>query len=214
MITGLRLFVASWFFVATSWVQAHPHSWVNLTAEFEINEQGELVGVHQRWIFDAFYSALTIADLQSEGSDFDTALNGLKADMVFHLNNVGYYSHLQVGKEAKALGFPNKSDLYTVKAADQELLILEFRWALAATELAEKTVQWQVFDPTFYVDMRYDSVEQVVINNRSSNECQPTLIESNPTDEQRAYAASLDKSQTETTGLGQLFAQTVTVQCF
>lgn len=191
----------------------HPHSWINLTTDFVIDDNEQLIQVRQRWIFDEFYSAMMLADLDREFPDRTLALSEHSRGMLKSLGEHGYFSHLVIGGERIALQKPVKHRLQTVSLDGADMLMLEMHFDLDGYA-ADQTISWKVYDPTYYVSMRHDDVSLVRLINDSALECMPSLIEPNPTEEQRAYASSLDQNQTETDGLGKLFAQEVQVQCF
>lgn len=198
----------------SGFVSAHPHSWISLTSDFVINDDAKLVQIRQRWIFDAFYSALTLDDISKTYPDRSMGLEVQASDMVKHLASVDYFSHLQVGDAVMDIPRPNKWHLSTMALGDEEVLIFEMHFDVPATKLTDETIQWSVYDPTYYVSMNHESVEYVRLVNDSVLECEPTLKQGEPTDEQIMYAASLDKTQTDSSGLGQYFAQQITVTCF
>jgi ABC-type uncharacterized transport system substrate-binding protein len=198
----------------SGFVSAHPHSWISLTSDFVINDDAKLVQIRQRWIFDAFYSALTLDDISKTYPDRSMGLEVQASDMVKHLASVDYFSHLQVGDAVMDIPRPNKWHLSTMALGDEEVLIFEMHFDVPATKLTDETIQWSVYDPTYYVSMNHESVEYVRLVNDSVLECEPTLKQGEPTDEQIMYAASLDKTQPDSSGLGQYFAQQITVTCF
>lgn len=190
----------------------HPHSWINLTTDFVIDEFEQLTQIRQRWIFDEFYSAMMLADLDRQFPDREMALTAHGNGMLTSLSEHGFFSHLKLTGTDKALPFPKEHQLSVVTTQKSDMLVLEMVFDLSATPISD--LSWQVYDPTYYVSMRHDDVSRVRIHNRSALECMPTLIEPDPTDEQILFASSLDQTQTETDGLGRVFAQEVRVQCF
>lgn len=209
-----RAGLSAFLLVFSSFLFAHPHSWVNLTSDFVIDENNQLVEVRQRWIFDAFYSALTLDDLRKQFPSDDIGLRVFGDDVVNNMASVNYFSNLSQAGKIIPLGLPYKWHFSTFKLGDEELLVAEMLFRVSNTPLLNASIEWSVYDPTYYVDMRHDDIEKIRIINLSTSECQPELLEPDPTDDQIMYAASLDKTQTNSTGLGQIFAQKVTLSCF
>lgn len=189
----------------------HPHSWINLTTDFVISETEQLTQIRQRWIFDEFYSAMMLADLDRQFPDRPMALLAHGNDMIQSLSKHHFFSHLTLGKRVHSLPAPSEHQLSVVSTQDTDMLVLEMVFELP--DVPVNDIRWQVYDPTYYVSMRHDDINRIRVHNHSSLECMPTLIEPNPTDEQMDYASSLDQTQTETDGLGQLFAQEVILKC-
>ncbi|MDN3648407.1 DUF1007 family protein [Reinekea marina] len=195
-------------------VQAHPHSWLQLTTDFVIDNNGDIKQLKQRWIFDPYYSTLTIDDLKKTHGNLDIGL-AIHADgIINNLESFNYYSHLSINNENIPINRPSKYHLSSASFEQEALLILEMHFDLPKTAMQSAELKWQVYDPTYYVSMRHDTAKQVRLYNESTLECEPEIIEAEPDEQLRLYAESLDKTQTETTGLGKLFAQTVAVRCF
>jgi ABC-type uncharacterized transport system substrate-binding protein len=210
MMKHLALMILVLVNLPSAW--AHPHAWINLTSDFLINEQGEVYELRQRWIFDTLYSAVTLSELGDQPGSEALAKQG--QSMVTNLTPVNFYTHLMIDQNALAIGTPEHWHLSRLNTNQGELLMLEMHFALTPVSLADAPITWSVYDPTFYVSMRHDTLQQVRIYNHSSLECEPILHEPDPDSDILSYAASLDKTQTDSTGLGQLFAQTVTIRCF
>jgi len=193
---------------------AHPHSWVGLTSDFVINENSELIEIRQRWIFDAFYSALTLDDLRKQFPDEVLALKFQSDQIVENLESKNYFSNLVVNEKSIPIKAPYKWHMSSIKVEDEELLILEMLFKIIPTSLNQGIIDWAVYDPTYYVSMQHETVEYVRIINNSSSECEPALIQASPTDEQAMYAASLDKTDKASGGLGNVFAQKARITCY
>ena len=193
---------------------AHPHAWVNLTSDFLINADGDLYQLNQRWIFDPFYSALSLDDVSKAfPGDLELGLAARADEIIHNLEKVHYYSHLTIDQQAVDLGKPTKWHLSALEAGDDTLLILEMHFNVPVTDVADTQVDFTVYDPTYYVDMRHDSLTQVRLKNASTLECEPQIIEPEPNADMLSFAASLDKTQSSTNELGKYFAQTVEVTC-
>ncbi|MBU2864974.1 DUF1007 family protein [Reinekea forsetii] len=195
-------------------LHAHPHSWLQLTTDFVIDSNGDINQLKQRWIFDPYYSTLTIDDLKKTHGNLDIGL-AIHADgIINNLESFNYYSHLSINDKNIPINRPSKYHLSSASIEQEALLILEMHFDLPKTAMQSAEIKWQVYDPTYYVSMRHDSAKQVRLYNESPLECEPEIIEAEPDEQLRIYAESLDKTQTETTGLGKLFAQTIAVRCF
>ena len=195
-------------------VKAHPHSWIQLTTDFSINASGELVGIRQRWVFDPYYSTLTIDDLKKTHRSLEEGLNEQVKGIIDNLEAYQYYSHLTISGNRFAIKRPHKFHLSTFVIDGQSLLILEMHFEIPAVALHSATLEWQVFDPTYYASMRHDSFEQIRISNQSALECESVIMESDPDPQTLAYASSLDVTQKDSTGLGIFFAQKVKIKCY
>ena len=79
--------------------------------------------------------------------------------------------------------------------------------------MARKTLSWRVFDPAYYIDMRHQKLSQVTLHKGNDTECSTRIEQPNPSEEIIAYATSLDRSQKDTKGLGDYFAEKVLIHC-
>lgn len=196
-------------------LHAHPHSWVSLTSDFVINTDGNLAELRQRWVFDPFYSALTTADLRTDyGDNLRIGLDIHGELIIDNLEAQNYFSHMLYQEQDNGLTRPVDHKLSVISIEDDEILVLEMTFDLASESIsAQKSFQFSVYDPTYYVDMRHESESFIRLHNQSSLECGFEILDANPSEEQIEYASSLDKTETDTVGLGEVFAQYVEVTC-
>ena len=74
---------------------------------------------------------------------------------------------------------------------------------------------FSTFDPTYYVDMRYDKDGDVRLPDALQKNCKIGVHTPKPSEETLNFAVSLDKEDAppEDMELGKQFAQEVTLQC-
>lgn len=217
-INALRTTPLFIFFVLTlisSNVSAHPHNWITLKSEFLINEKGELTVVRSHWEFDIYFSMMTIAAVMNEATVQPNSLQLLGDDMINNMESYKYFSLLKVDNKSIPLGrpLPYQLNITTNKEEQQQLVLtMDFKFA-KPIPLNNKEVSWQVFDPTYFIDMRHQDASKITITNAQGIECKKRIVLPDPTDDMIDYAMSLDRMQTETQGLGQSFAEKVLIQC-
>ena len=202
--------------------QAHPHNWITLNSQFVLDADARLVQIKQRWEFDVYYSMMTLADMRNEYDDASEGMRSLAAQMVNNLAAHHYFSSLRVNDTDTPLGIPNDYGLTTVLKEGQEedqekgqdVLVLEMSFDLPRQPLLSgSALSWRVFDPTYYIAMMHMSESNVSVENASATACATELLIPEPSDELLGYAQSLDRSQTDTDGLGAHFAETVFIRC-
>jgi|TARA_B110000503_G_C7138194_1_gene409753 ABC-type uncharacterized transport system substrate-binding protein len=201
------------FFIFGQNTQAHPHSWIGLTTDFVINASGDLTEIRQRWIFDPVYSSLTLEDLKKTHKNINKGLTEHATKIVNNLEIHNYYSHLTINQDSIPLNKPNKFHLSAITIEQDTVMILEMHYGLPNIPLHLMLVQWQVYDPTFYVSMQYDSFNQIRLYNSSTLECEHDIKAPDLDEDLLIYATSLDATQTPSIELGQMFSQMITVKC-
>ena len=210
--TSLVLILLLVLFTAQS--KAHPHSWISLKSEFELDTEGRLTSLTQHWEFDVYYSMMAIADMMNNYGDQQKGLKLLAKDMAKNLKSYQYFSSLKIDNRALDLPEPSETMLNIVEKDEQQILKLsmQFKWSLPRP-IENKSVSLQVFDPTYYIDMRHYDASQITIRSLNASECETTVQLPDPSDEMIEYALNLDRTQKDTQGLGENFAEQVLIHC-
>lgn len=200
-------------FICTSNLHAHPHNWIDLQSSFILNNEGQLVQIKQRWEFDVYYSMITYEDVINEHGSEEKGLREAANRMVQNLASYSYFSSLKLGGVSTNLNTPSAYKLVTVKKDDQIALILEMVFDIEPGAVIEnKELQWQVYDPTYYIAMNHREKNNIQIIG-SESVCAIQLDIPNPSDDLIEYALSLDRNQKNTDGLGIYFAEKATINC-
>jgi ABC-type uncharacterized transport system substrate-binding protein len=199
--------------LCSTYVSAHPHNWIDLSTQFNINKAGELTGFSQYWQFDQFFSMISYAELMNEYNDEKTGLAATALKMVANVGPDQYLSTLEIEGVRHELPVP---ELYTLELKDSEeaqILILKMTFTLKAPPLVNnKTISLKTYEPTYFIAMNYLSDAGIRINSNYLN-CKADLIKANPSEELVYYANSLDRNVRETDGLGDEFAEEVRIKC-
>ena len=70
-----------------------------------------------------------------------------------------------------------------------------------------------IYDPTYYIEILYLDGEFVTFTGPGADACFGEIVPPSPSMEAIALAAALDRTQSGGDGLGELFAETVVVEC-
>jgi ABC-type uncharacterized transport system substrate-binding protein len=195
-------------------VHAHPHNWIFLNSSFVLDDNARLVQVKQAWEFDMYYSLMTHADLLNEFGEEMTGLKATADSMIRNLKDYEYFSKLSLDGSKIDLGVPKAYKLYTKEKEGQMVLELEMTFDMAsALDIENKTLAWQVFDPTYFIAMNHATENNIEIIGGNATECSKELKFPEPSDELIDYAQSLDRTQKNTDGLGASFAETAFINC-
>lgn len=196
--------------LACGTVQAHPHSFISLQATPTV-EQGQLTGFKMRWTMDE----LTSADLLYDAGDAKPGSEiwkKLAAEVMANVIGQHYFSELwHNGQRVKFSATPEDYALGRVG----HQAVLTFTLPLAhAQPLQGQRYQLATFDPSYYVDMQYDTQRAFALPSTLTH-CNVSLQQATPSEDTRLFAQSLDKSDApdEDLELGKQFAQQITLQC-
>ncbi|MFC2992755.1 DUF1007 family protein [Halomonas tibetensis] len=197
-------------------VHAHPHGWIDLRMRLVVDDDGQLTGLHQSWRMDPFYSLVVLEELGQVGDDggLDAALDQLGIEIRDNLVPYGYYTELTLAGEK--LSFDEVND-YTVLERGGRV---EFIFLLPLAEpqpLAGQTLRYQVFDPTYYIEMVHEEENREPADDAllvgGALACETRIRPADPDPEKVMQAAMLDVDDAAEPGLGRHFAETGEVTC-
>ncbi|KZX78591.1 hypothetical protein A3715_34085 [Oleiphilus sp. HI0009] len=198
--------------VWVSVAHAHPHSWIDVQTTLTLDADGNLIEITQLWEFDEVYSRIALETVTKEYENEMLGLEMLAQDMVTNLKPYKYFSSLQLDK----IDIPLSKPVYAKFEPYSEQGKLKLKQIFAfdtPVKLAGQAITWSVFDPTYYVAMNHHSADAVNVIANEKTRCAKQFKLPSPTQEDIDYAASLDQTQRDSDGLGQLFSERVTIQC-
>ncbi|WP_411537027.1 DUF1007 family protein [Halomonas sp. 7T] len=196
-------------------VLAHPHGWIDLNVRVITDDEGVVSGLHQTWQMDPFYSLVVFEELQQvPGADLAQGLDQLGSEIRQNLSQQHYFTEVRLDGQRQALGEVTE---YTAMERDGRLTFM-FILPLSTPEpLAGRTLEYQVFDPTYYLEVVHEDVdgspsEQALILHGEPS-CELTILPADPDPELVMQAALLDVDEQGEPGLGRHFAETGRVAC-
>ena len=193
-------------------LHAHPHAWIDLSVELHMDEQRQLSGLTQTWVFDPVYTLILLEELDEEHPEDARAeqLRGMAARMITSMGDYDYLTRIEVDEERlRATEVTNVEAQLT--AGEQ----LQFRFTLQLPEQVDargSSVSYMIYDPVYYIEMLHPSADAVRLNG-ATDACQVTIDEPKPDPSQIARAAAVDLGAASADGLGRHFAQRVNLQC-
>jgi ABC-type uncharacterized transport system substrate-binding protein len=191
-------------------VCSHPHSWVEIDTTLVWSEDSRLVGLAMTWHFDIYYSSLVLDDMRHVEQPLERQLGEEADTMINNLYDYHYFSELALGELKVSLLKPQQ---YRLTASDGRLALsmeLPFERPL---DPAGKVLTLSVYDPSYYVAMYHVSEASVHVGITHEDRCRWEIIDPDPGEDMIEYAQSLDQSQRDTVGLGNLFAEKVVIRC-
>jgi len=143
-------------------VSAHPHVWVTMKSAVVYGPDGAVVGMRHAWTFDDMYSAFAVQGLeQKKKGEFTSAeLQPLAQVNVESLKEYDFFTYAKAG--GKELAFVDPKEYHLEFDPKEAVLTLFFLLPLK-TPLKAKSVNFQVFDPTYFVDFALAEKDAVAL---------------------------------------------------
>jgi ABC-type uncharacterized transport system substrate-binding protein len=192
-----------------TYVQAHPHSWIDLKTEIVGNET-QILGFNMSWTFDAMTSAYMLDGEDLSANNKSKTLAKIASSLMENINVEHYFTHFYDGETPIKHGFSEQGLLTHNKTK----LTLDFYLPLSKPkEINNRSMTLFVFEAGYYVDMSWVSENDIQFSSELNKHCSLELILPNPTAEQFTYAMSLPVDADPSYELGQVFSQTVNIIC-
>ena len=196
--------------MASTGAVGHPHAWIDFWTEPVVDDAGVITGLRQHWRFDVYYTLFIVESLHAEARAVeDAALMDVAQASLTNLHPFDYFTEVSQGD--LEVGFETATGLET--GLDGEALWMTFTVPFEQSlSPADGPIRYRVYDPEFYVEMRHIEDEPIHLSGELS-ECRTTIVDGEPSVEQTLFAASLDIGVAPGFNLGEVFAQTATLDC-
>ncbi|MGL4204549.1 MAG: DUF1007 family protein [Aeromonadaceae bacterium] len=204
------LLVQAFSMVVSPLAEAHPHSWIDMQSELQIDEQQRLTALRLSWLFDEFYSATILDDAKAAGHTVAQELQLFGHDTITNLAKENYLNRMTL--DGQKVSFGQVSE-YRTQLQDGRI---RFDYTLPLKQplpLSHHQLLFAIYDSTYYVEMLHQKEHAIRLTGPGAQGCHSSLRPPNPTDEQRMYAISLDKTDQADEGLGSAFAEQISVTC-
>ncbi|MGO1532916.1 MAG: DUF1007 family protein [Halomonas sp.] len=195
--------------------RAHPHGWIDLSVRVITDDEGVVSGLHQTWRMDPFYSLVVFEELQQvENASLEEGLDQLGTEIRDNLSGEHYLTEVRINDEPQALGEVSE---YTAIERDGRLVFMFILPLESPQPLADATLTYQVFDPTYYIEVVHEEEggqprdDALILQGEPA--CELSVIAADPDPERVMQAALLDKDESGEPGLGRFFAETGQVDC-
>ena len=188
---------------------AHPHSWVEMKTQIDGTDT-DILGFKMQWTFDAMSSAYMIDGYDLSPEYKELSFRVIANSVITNMYNEHYFTYFYQGDDP--IRYKKATN---VKLTQQKAKVtLSFYLPLSKPQPAlSNNLRLLVFEPSYYVDMSWHSDADISFSTPLENTCTFKLVAPNPTTEQLNYAASLPTDSDPDNALGQLFSQTVTLNC-
>ncbi|MEC7245907.1 MAG: DUF1007 family protein, partial [Pseudomonadota bacterium] len=204
------LVTAFWLVNSSAPASAHPHMWIDLHTEVILQEDGKIRAIYQEWLFDDFYSTALLEDASTHPEGLEDGINAEISDILSGLQSWNYFT--QILSDAEEIGL-KKVTSFTAEVRENRLWISFTAYLEMPVHPLRKTFSYAIFDPTYYIEMYHLENAVVGFQGKNQNRCKGIIIDPNPSSEavQLSQSSALDSEADAS--IGQLFAETVKVEC-
>jgi ABC-type uncharacterized transport system substrate-binding protein len=204
----------AWVMLSSGPAAAHPHAWIDLKDVVLFNDEGAVAGLRVRWKFDEFYTLYAIEefDKDGDGKPDDDQLWKLAVVNLDSLAEYDYFTYMKVDGVQPAYAKVTEYDTFM---EDERLVLIFTVKLLVPADPRHHTVSYAVYDPTYYIEIAHvpQSEDPISFEGPAPQGCSYKLQLPNPDEDLSLFAASLDKTQSSSDGLGAAFAEQVLIQC-
>lgn len=151
--------------------QAHPHMWIDASADFEFDDAGRLAAVRQTWLFDEMFTAYALLGLpkEADGSYTQATLAPLAQEWMEALAvpQTHFFSGVRRGGgDAPRLPFGQWRDARMAWHGDSGRISMTFDLPLKQpAAVSGQPLRLDVFDPTYYVAYDFSAPGAVTLKN-------------------------------------------------
>jgi ABC-type uncharacterized transport system substrate-binding protein len=189
---------------------AHPHSWIDLRSRVIMNGEGRVAALELDWLFDDLYTAFIAQEFAKQDRPPSEFLPEVANTYVSQLAEDDYFTDVRLNGERLALGEPSRAE----SGLRDRRLWLRFKVPLVEpVDPDSGRLTFAVYDPTYYIEILYREGKPVAFSGPGAESCVGRIIPPNPSFEAVALASALDPTQSGGDGLGELFAETVVIEC-
>lgn len=184
---------------------AHPHAWIDVAVTLMFDQDGQVTGLRQTWLFDPGYSAFA-----TNGFTDPASLAELSRGNLENLAEFNYFTDVQTIGGGVDFGAARALD--TTVDGGRLQMVFEVPFA-APVAVDVEPLTYAIYDPTYYVEMLHTPTSPAVTYDGAPDGCGHQLAAASPDEETTLFASSLGINDSGGPGLGKLFAETVTVLC-
>ena len=191
--------------LAAAPAQAHPHAWIDVAVTLLFDQDGNVSGLRQSWLFDPAYSVYATNGLTDPASLAELSRSNLK-----NLTEFNYFT--EVENAGNQVSFGTARPVTTEVTDGRLVMVFEVPFTEPVAVDVEPLI-YAIYDPTYFVEMLHTPTAPAITYDGAPSGCGHQLAAAEPDLETTLFASSLGVEESGGTGLGKLFAETVTVLC-
>jgi len=192
-----------------TFIQAHPHSWVEMRTTVQGTNQ-HITGLQMSWTFDAMTSAYMLDGEDMSEENKQHTLATLTQEVIGNLYHEHYFTYFYSVNEP----IKYKRAIDAAITQDRSRITLHFTLPLSKPlQIDAQDLRLLIFEASYYMDMSWKQHSDISLSSDLSKLCSVDLIEPEPNADQIDYALSLPEDANPDNALGQIFSQTVSINC-
>ncbi len=198
------------FLLLSSAAAAHPHMWIDLKSRIILQDDGQVSGIYQEWLFDDFFSTALLEEAARHPQGVAKGVRQHVATIMDNLEPYEYFTLIEMDGTPVPLYLDGD---FTAEIRENRVWV-NFTVSLKrSVDLTSNKFTYAVFDPTYYIEMFHAENETFSFEGDAPDGCSPKIIEPNPSANaiSLSQSAGLDAIPDDT--IGRLFAETVAVTC-
>ncbi len=135
---------------------AHPHVWVEASADITLDKDGNIKTIKEKWIFDEFFSEsiISVYDEDGDGKINEAENKVIEEEGFANVGDYNFYTHIFDGKEELKI---EKVSGFRANIVEENLIAYEFEVKpTKKINVLDKDVSIGLYDGEYYVEMTYD----------------------------------------------------------
>ncbi len=196
--------------LASFGVHAHPHAWIDVRSTIVISSDGLISAIEQEWLFDDLYSLAVIDEMAMDSPQKKMDVGDFAARVIENLGPYGYFMRITADDRPVSIG--TATEFKSEMKGQQLLLSFTVPFAEALDPL-RYAVKFAVYDPTYFIQMTHRPQDPPGFKGDERHRCEAQVKQPNPSPKTIARAFAMDRGATPDDDLGDLFAETVHIQC-
>jgi len=196
--------------VLTSGALAHPHVWIDSSAQFRFDGSGQVRAVTIIWRFDDLYSAFAIqgADEDRDGVTTAEELTALGSINVDYLKQWDYFTNILADGKKVAVGTVDSFS----NVNDDGILTFSFTLPLVTpVDPRQQRLRMSSVDPSYYIAFQDDPDRPAVATGDMPSECR--VVTYGPDETPATVSDSLAMSLAADRNWASSFAPKVAIEC-
>ncbi len=195
--------------------QAHPHMFFKSTAQFLLDDKGQLSQLRVVFLIDELNTLYTLAEL-GVNQDGDQTLSDEEVDKIAQnvlkgFGNYQFFTHLYEKQRAVALAKPTN---VTVQLHQQRLGLVFLIPLESPMALKGRSLSLQLYDPTYFTEITIDLPPTIVGDSASCTVAVEQPASTEQTRQSQVLLSQLSREEKpEVENVGAMFAETTRVTC-